>query len=57
VRPTHNFTGGEPVDEVLLEDQLTDMDVAADGDDDDMVFDEALVAEEVSELVYGTDKC
>jgi hypothetical protein len=57
VRPTHNFTGGEPVDEVLLEDQLTDMDVAADGDDDDMVLDEALVAEEVSELVYGTDKC
>jgi hypothetical protein len=57
VRPTHNFTGGETVDEVLLEDQLTDMDVAADGDDDDMVLDEALVAEEVSELVYGTDKC
>jgi hypothetical protein len=56
VRPTHRFTDRETLDGVLLEDDMTDMEVAADGDDDDLALDEALPAEEVIELVYSIDK-
>jgi hypothetical protein len=39
-------TGDEPVEQVTLEDNLTDMDIADDGDDEEEIMDVAGVPEE-----------
>jgi hypothetical protein len=44
------------MDQALLEDDLANMEMAADGDNEEELFDEAMALEEVSESLSGTEK-
>jgi hypothetical protein len=52
----HIYTDGEPMDQALLEDDLADMEMAADGDNEEELFDEAMALEEVSESLSDTER-
>jgi hypothetical protein len=44
------------MDQALLEDDLADMEMAADGDNEEELFDEAMALEEVSESLSDTER-
>jgi hypothetical protein len=44
------------MDQALLEDDLADMEMAADGDNEEELFDEAMAPEEVSESLFDTER-
>jgi hypothetical protein len=50
------YADGEPMDQALLEDDLANMEMAADGDNEEELFDEVMAPEEVSESLSGTEK-
>jgi hypothetical protein len=52
----HIYTDGESMDQALLEDDLADMEMAADGDNEEELFDEAMAPEEVSESLFDTER-
>ena len=48
-RFTHKATGGEPIDEINIGDDMADVEISGNGDDEDELFDYIEVPEDVSE--------
>jgi hypothetical protein len=44
---THYFAGDEPMDHFNLEEDIADLELAVDGDDEEELFDDAEIPEEV----------
>jgi hypothetical protein len=48
-----HLTGDEPINQLILEDDLADIEIAVDGDDEEDLFDYGEASGEVSHTIYS----